>query len=143
MKWLALAAGLTLIAAAVGIVVATHVLVPRLLANLAKTVKADTGRELSIGEVGVTLLPLPAVTLRQVRFANAAWGSQPWLVQADRVNVQIDVVALLGHRLHIRQIALQDASVLFETDAGGSGNWVLPPAVAASRSAAALAPSWL
>jgi uncharacterized protein involved in outer membrane biogenesis len=93
MKWLALAAGLTLVAAAVATVVATHVLVPRLLANLAETVKADTGRELSIGEVGVTLLPLPAVTLRRVRFANAAWGSQPWQVQADLVDVQIDVVA--------------------------------------------------
>jgi len=94
MKWLALATGLTLIAAAVAMVVAAHVIVPRLLANLAETIKVETGRELSIGEVGVTLLPLPAVTLRQVRFANAAWGSQPWLVQADRVNVQIDAVAL-------------------------------------------------
>src|SRR5678815_1511598 len=114
MKWLALAAGLTLIAAAIAVVVATHVLVPRLLANLAAAVKADTGRELSIGEVGVTLLPLPAVMLRQVRFANATWGSQPWLAQADRVEVRIDVTALLSHRLHIREIVLDGASVLFE-----------------------------
>ena len=142
MKSLALAAGLTLIAAAVAIVVAIHVLVPRLLANLAETIKADSGRELSIGDVGATLLPLPTVTLRQVRFANAAWGSQPWLVQADRVNVQIDVLALLSHRLHIRQIALQDASVLLETDAGGKGNWVFAPAAAAPEPAAALS-GWL
>ena len=117
MKWLAVATVLTLIAAAVAIGLATHVLVPRLLANLAEFVRTDTGRELSIGEVGVTLLPLPAVTLRQVRFANAGWGSQPWLAQAGRMNIQVDVVALLSHRLHIRQIALQDASVLIETDA--------------------------
>jgi uncharacterized protein involved in outer membrane biogenesis len=70
-------------------------------------------------------LPLPAITLRQVRFANARWGSQPWLAQADRVDVQIDVVALLSHRLHIRQIELTNASVLIETDSGGNGNWVL------------------
>jgi len=143
MKWLAVATGLTLIAAAIAIVVATHVLVPRLLANLAETVKADTGRELSIGEVGVTLLPLPAVMLRQVRFANASWGSQPWLAQAESVNVQIDVVALLSHRLHIRQIALHDASVLIETDAGGNGNWVLAPTAVAPQAAAVRAPAWL
>ncbi len=137
-KRLALAAGVALIAAAVAIGVATHTLVPRLLANLAESVKTATGRELSIGEVGVTLLPLPAVTLRQVRFANAPWGSQPWLAQADRVDVQIDVVALLSHRLHIRQITLQDANVLIETDAQGNGNWVL-----ASTTAATPAPAWI
>ena len=137
-KRLALTAGLVLIAAAAAIGFAAHVLVPRLLANLAESVKAATGRELSIGEVGVTLLPLPAITLRQVRFANAPWGSQPWLAQADRVNVQIDVVALLSHRLHIRQITLQDASVLIETDAGGNGNWVLVPTTAGTR-----APAWI
>ena len=105
-KWLLLAAGLALIAAAVAIGVAAHVLVPRLVANLAAAVKADTGRELSIGEVGVTLLPLPAVMLRQVRFANATWGSQPWLAQADRVEVRIDVTALLSHRLHAHRFPL-------------------------------------
>ena len=124
-KRLALVAGLMLIAAAAAIGIAAHMLVPRLLENLAKSVKADTGRELSIGEVGVTVLPLPAITLRQVRFANAAWGSKPWLLQAGRVDIQIDVVALLSHRLHIRQVALQDADVLMETDADGHGNWVL------------------
>ena len=142
MKWLALAAGLTLIAAGIAIGVATHVLVPRLLANLAKSIKADTGRELSIGEVGATLLPLPAVTLRQVRFANAAWGSQPWLAQADLVEVRVDVVALLSRRLHIRQIALVGATVLIETDASGNGNWVLTPTAAAPTSAAARVPAW-
>ena len=135
-KRLALAAGLVLIAAAAAIGFAAHVLVPRLLANLAETVKADTGRELSIGEVGVSLLPLPAIALRQVRFANAAWGSQPWLAQAGRMDVQIDVVALLSHRLHVRQIALTDASVLIETDADGNGNWVLAPTTGARAPAA-------
>jgi uncharacterized protein involved in outer membrane biogenesis len=138
-KRLALAAGLVFIAAAAAIGLAAHVFVPRLIANLAETVKADTGRELSIGEVGVSLLPLPAITLRQVRFANAAWGSQPWLAQAGRMDVQIDVVALLSHRLHVRQIALTDASVLIETDADGNSNWVLAPTAAAG----ARAPAWL
>ena len=147
-KWLLLAAGLALIAAAVAIGVAAHVLVPRLVANLAAAVKADTGRELSVGEVGVTLLPLPAVMLRQVRFANATWGSQPWLAQADRVEVRIDVTALLSHRLHIREIVLDGASVLFETNAEGNGNWVLAAAAAAPTPAtptpaAARAPAWL
>jgi uncharacterized protein involved in outer membrane biogenesis len=131
-KWLAVAAGLVLIAAA-AIGIAAHVFVPRLLAELAESIKADTGRELSIGEVEVSVLPLPAITLRQVRFANATWGSQPWLVQAGRLDAQIDVLALLSHRLHIRQIALTDASVLIETDADGNGNWVLNSSSAGTR----------
>ena len=123
MKRVALAAGLVLLALAGAFVAAVHLLAPRAAAMLAESVKASTGRELSFGEIRVSLLPLPALDLRQVRFGNAPWGSQPWLAQAGRVRVEIDLIALLAHDLHLRRVAVEDASVLLETDRDGNGNW--------------------
>jgi hypothetical protein len=79
--------------------------------------KADTGRGASAG--WVSLLPLPAIALRQVRFANAAWGcSRGW-----RRPVGWTFRSTLWPCCRIgcvRQIALTDASVLIETDADGN-----------------------
>jgi len=94
MKRLALAAAALLVAAVAAIAAAVHYLNPRDLAiSLAASVKADTGRELSLGGVSVTFLPRPALALQEVRFANAAWGSRPWMVQAARASADIDVLA--------------------------------------------------
>jgi uncharacterized protein involved in outer membrane biogenesis len=109
------------------IAIAVHLLVPRLLApKIAASVKAETGRELGFGEVGVTLWPRPALALSQVRFGDASWGSQPWLAQVGRVTAEFDARALLSGRLRIRHVTVTDASVLVETNAHGAGNWVNP-----------------
>jgi hypothetical protein len=136
LKRLALAASVLLVATFAAIAVAVHFLDPRsLAASLAASVKADTGRELSFSEVAVTLLPRPALVLSEVRFGNAAWGSQPWLAEVGRVNADIDALALLSGRLRIENIAVSDASVFLETDRDGNGNWVM--------GSAARIPAWL
>ncbi len=125
-KQLAVAACVLLVAALAAIAIAVHYLDPRSLAtSLAASVKADTGRELQFGDVGVKFLPQPAIVLSGVRFGNAAWGSQPWLAQADRVSADIDALALLTGRVRIKHIAVTGASVLLETDRDGTGNWVM------------------
>ncbi len=108
------------------IAIAAHFLDPRALAaSLTASVKADTGRELTIGDAGFKLLPRPAFVLSNVRFGNAAWGSQPWLAQAGRVSADADLIELLFGRLRIGHIAVTDASLFLETDPDGNGNWVL------------------
>ncbi len=125
-KPLVVTASVLLVAALAAIAIAVHLLVPRLLVPaLAASVKAGTGRELGVGEVGVTLWPRPALVLSQVRFGNAPWGSLPWLAQAGRASAEFDVLGLLSGRLRIRQVTVTDASVLVETDADGVGNWVM------------------
>ena len=86
LKRLAVAACILLVAALAALAIAIYFVDPRAVAvSLAASVKADTGRELSFGEVGVKLLPRPALVLSDVRFGNVAWGSQPWLAQVGRV----------------------------------------------------------
>ena len=124
-KRVAVAASVVLVAIFAVAAIAAHLLAPRAVALLAESVKASTGRELRFGEVGASLLPRPALELKQVQFGNAAWGSQPWLAQAGRVRIEMDVLELLSRRLHARRIVVEDASVLLETDHAGNGNWVM------------------
>ena len=129
LKRLVLAACVLLVAVLAAIAIAVLSIDPRsLAASLAASVKADTGRELTISEAGFRLLPRPALVLSKVRFGNAAWGSQPWLAQAGRVSANVGVLELLFGRLHIRHIAISDASIFLETDPKGNGNWVMGPA---------------
>jgi uncharacterized protein involved in outer membrane biogenesis len=126
LKNLAVAAAVLLVAGLAAIAAAVYYFDPRsLAASLAASVKADTGRELSVGGVSVTLLPRPALVLQEVRFGNAAWGSRPWLAQAGRASADIDLRALLSRRLRIERIEVSDASVFLETDAAGKGNWAV------------------
>lgn len=136
-KSFAVAAAVLMVAGLAAIAVAVHLLDPTsLAASLAASVKADTGRELAFGAVEVTLLPRPSFVLSELRFANAAWGSRPWLVQAGRASADIDVLALFSRRLRITRIELTDASLFLETDPKGNGNWSIGPAGAAT-------PAWL
>jgi uncharacterized protein involved in outer membrane biogenesis len=115
-----------LVAIFASIAIAVHYLDPRALAaSFAASVKADTGRELSFGEVEIRLLPRPALELSQVRFGNAAWGAQPWLAQVGSVRADFDALALLAGRLRLKGVALSNASVSLETDREGNGNWVM------------------
>jgi len=126
LRRLAAAACVLLVAAFAAIAIAVYYFDPRPFAlSLAASVKADTGRELGFGGVAVTLLPRPALALSEVRFGNAAWGSQPWLAQAGRVRADVDALALLGGRLRIKHVTMTDAKVFLETDRDGNGNWVL------------------
>ena len=124
-KKLAVIAGVSLVAAIAALAIAVHLYDARSLAlSLAASVKADTGRELQFGDVKINVLPRPAVVLSDVRFGNAAWGSQPWLARAGRVHATVDALELLAGRLRIRHIEMSDAVVLLETNREGIGNWV-------------------
>ena len=121
----AIAIVIVAVAIAVG-VVAERNLDPRGLAlRAAASVKRDTGRELTFGEVGLKLFPRPAITLTEIRFGNAAWGSQPWMATATRADADIDVSALLRGKLQIARIDISDASLILETDQAGNGNWAM------------------
>ncbi|MCL4798069.1 MAG: AsmA family protein [Burkholderiales bacterium] len=104
----------------------------RHLATLAAKVKEETGRELRVaGPVEVGLLP-PRVIADGVSFGNAAWGSRPEMVKAQRAEASLALLPLLAGRFTLR-IDLVTPDVLLERNAAGEGNWELarrPPRAA-------------
>ena len=49
------------------------------------------------------------------------------MIQVGRVTLVVDLLSLWSGPARVRDLAIEDARVLLETDAGGQGNWVLAP----------------
>jgi uncharacterized protein involved in outer membrane biogenesis len=90
----------------------------------AERVEAQTGRTLKVdGKIGFSVSLEPTVSLADVRFQNAAWGSQPDMAIIKRLEIGIALIPLLRGRIDIRGLTLIEPDVLLETDANGKGNW--------------------
>jgi uncharacterized protein involved in outer membrane biogenesis len=113
----------------VGLVVAAVVVVSTMDFNqyrgtIAEQVKQATGRELTIkGDLKLALGLSPAVTVNDVTFANASWGSRPHMAEVKRFEAQVDLLPLVFGRINVKRIVLNDADILLETDRSGRGNW--------------------
>ncbi|RZW18651.1 MAG: AsmA family protein, partial [Desulfobulbaceae bacterium] len=83
-----------------------------------------TGRTLAVdGELDVQIGPTLGLTARDVRFANAEWGSREDMVRADRLLAQLHVLSLFKGVLDVT-LELDGPDILVETDGDGTGNWV-------------------
>tara|TARA_B100000315_G_scaffold251296_1_gene285827 strand:+ start:6354 stop:9359 length:3006 start_codon:yes stop_codon:yes gene_type:complete len=93
---------------------------------IAEKVTETTGRELKIdGEFKVKLSFIPSLTVNDVTFANASWGSRPEMAKIKRLEVQVDLLPLLSGEIKVKRFVLVEPDILLETDATGRGNWVL------------------
>ncbi|MCH8092481.1 MAG: AsmA family protein [Proteobacteria bacterium] len=94
---------------------------------IAEKVREATGRELEIrGSLDLKLSLTPAITVDDVRFANAPWGSRPDMVRLKSLRVEVELLPLLTGDIEIKRFVLIGPDILLETDAKGRGNWILP-----------------
>lgn len=105
---------------------------------IADQAKQATGRDLKIGgdlDVGISLTP--TVSVNDVSFTNASWGSRPEMVTVKRFEGQLDLLPLISGDIRVKRIVLKGADILLETDAKGHGNWVFAPANASAQAESA------
>jgi AsmA protein len=86
-----------------------------------------TGRVLAIrGDLSVAVgWPLPHFRAQGVSFANPAWASASQMVQADSVDVTVDLPALLHGQLSFPSVQLVRPRVFLEQASGGRKTWLL------------------
>lgn len=85
-----------------------------------------TGRAFRIeGPFELEVLPAVSVVAENVRFENAAWGSQQPMVDIGRLATVIDLWSIVSGPMEIRSIELDDVAVLLEKDEDGNANWIL------------------
>lgn len=91
--------------------------------------KLATGRDLKIaGDLDVGISLTPTVSVNDVSFTNASWGSRPEMVTVKRFEGQLELLPLITGDIRVKRIVLKGADILLETDAKGQGNWVFAPA---------------
>lgn len=93
--------------------------------RIAAEARKATGRELIIdGDIGLALLPAPALSVENVRLANAPGGSDPTMVALQALKVRVAVLPLLQGRIQVDRVDLVKPTILIEALPDGRGNWV-------------------
>ncbi len=83
-----------------------------------------TGRELAIdGDIGLSVLPAPTLSVEGLRFANAAGGSAPDMATLDSLDVRVALFPLLLGKIKVESVTLVRPTVLLERLADGGANW--------------------
>ncbi len=97
---------------------------PEALAQQARArVRAQTGRELRIGDISLDFFPRPAIVATDVALANPRWAKERDLLSVRRVWAPISLVALLARRLRVERLDIEGARLDLEEGAKGERNW--------------------
>lgn len=97
-------------------------------AEIEAAVSAATGREFHVrGRLAVTSYRHMTIAASNVELGNAAWGSQPAMLQLGRVEADFALFPLLHRRFEIPRLIVEDSDVLLEIDKDGRANWQFTP----------------
>ena len=89
-----------------------------------QAVLSSTGYELTIaGDISVDLFPPLSLTLNDVRFRNPTYNQE--LASTSAAVLLVDVRALLGGDLYIRELSADDFHINVYTDATGVNIWAI------------------
>nr|WP_163847098.1 AsmA family protein [Pseudooceanicola aestuarii] len=110
------------------IVGAAFFLVPgqRVAQVAADRLGAATGRKVEIlGETSFTVYPVLGVSTGGLRIANAEWSRNGPMVQAESVQIGVDLMALIGGDIRLTRVEAVKPEILLEISAEGAPNWQL------------------
>src|SRR5690606_22817205 len=73
-------------------------------------VEAATGRELTLnGDIELAISLTPRLSISDVTFANAEWGSRPEMVRLERLEAVVDLMPLLSSEVRVNEFVLVGA----------------------------------
>lgn len=88
-------------------------------------VRDATGRDLEIGDIGLSVFPTLSVRAEDVRFSNAPNASEPQMASASKLELALDVVPLLSGNVSVDYFVLVDPVIHLQVDEQGQANWDL------------------
>lgn len=134
MKILKIVAGVAAVLIVGVVVVLLTVDVGKYTGLIQEQAKAATGREVTIGDIKLSLSLTPAIVVSDVKVANASWGSRPDMLTLKRLEARTQLIPLLFGTVNISGLKLVEPDVMLETDPQGKGNWEFGAAAPASSS---------
>jgi uncharacterized protein involved in outer membrane biogenesis len=97
-------------------------------AEIAAQAEAATGRKLDIrGDVSLGVLPSPALSVADVRLANAKEAATADMVQLKSLDVHVALFPLLSGRIQVTAVELVEPVIELERLADGRANWEFKP----------------
>lgn len=109
---------------------------------IAEQAKAATGRDLVIeGDISLSLLPIPSVSVEGIKFGNAPSGAAANMAEIEKVKVEVALLPLLSSNVEIKSVSLVNPVIVLEKLADGTGNWEIAPADGAAAPEASATPA--
>ena len=91
--------------------------------RITEYVSANTGREFTMGDVGLSLLPYPNLAVARVTLADAPhFGDEPFL-EAREMRIALELLPLLSGEVRLGDVALKGAHLRLARDQRGRNNW--------------------
>ena len=91
--------------------------------TIEKAAMDATGRTLSIqGDIHFYLGLSPGICLNNVTFENARWSGTPHMLKVKLLRIHMQLLPLLTHRFHIKQLTLKDLDISIEINKRGQSN---------------------
>jgi len=92
--------------------------------QIAARVGAATGRPVSIaGDIRLSLLPTPALSLRDARVASLPGAAEPDMARVKELDVRVSFPALLRGHVEVQSVALIEPVLVYEVLADGRSTW--------------------
>jgi uncharacterized protein involved in outer membrane biogenesis len=110
------------------LIVAVYVILSRYDFNefkpqIAQAVMEATGRELTMeGDIKIKLGFAPGLSIENVSFQNAPWGSRPELAKIKRFETQVALLPLIKGIIEIKRFILIAPDIFLETNKSGKLN---------------------
>lgn len=101
--------------------------------QIAERVSAATGRAVELrGDLSLSLLPSPALTVRDARLANAPGAAEPDMARLKKLDVRVALGPLLGGRIQVESITMVEPTFVVEVLPDGRVNWDFPAGTGAA-----------
>jgi uncharacterized protein involved in outer membrane biogenesis len=82
-----------------------------------------TGRKLTLaGDIKVKISLSPTLQVNNVSFQNAPWSSQPNMIHAKQIEVQLALIPLIKGDINIKRLTLLDPDLVVEINKSGKTN---------------------
>jgi uncharacterized protein involved in outer membrane biogenesis len=97
--------------------------------DVAAAIAEATGRKVVIaGDLDLSILPLPRLTVRRVGIASIGGAIDPEMIHIGELRMELAVAPLLTGRIAVRSLSLIDPALTLETTADGRHSWDFTPA---------------
>ena len=123
-KWiLSIAAAVVIVGLIVIFIIIASYDFNKLKPQITELAKEYTGRDLTLaGDIKLGIGLSPDLKVENVSFQNAAWGSRPELAKMERLEIQVELIPLIGGEIQVKRFTLLKPDILIEIDKSGKSN---------------------
>jgi len=91
--------------------------------ELQKIVTDATGRQIDIGNIKLSLFPWVGITLSDIKLENPSGFTQPNMLEAKSIDVQVALMPLIDQQVEIKRFELDHPKIWLAQLNDGSNNW--------------------